>query len=186
MAKISVQSTEIPDLYIIQPTVFEDDRGYFLETYHQETYREIIPRPFVQSNESCSGKGVLRGLHLQLEHPQAKLVRVICGSVYDVAVDLRKHSPTFGRWVGVLLSGENKTQFYIPRGFAHGFVVLEDHTIFTYQCDDYYHPQSESGIRYDDPTLAIPWQDYCPGKQILSAKDRLLPSFEEFKKKNPF
>lgn len=187
MAKIEVIKTKIKDLLIVRPTVFSDARGYFTETFHREEYRlQGIPNRFVQDNESCSSKGVLRGLHFQTKHPQAKLVRVIRGRVYDVAVDLRRDSETFGQWEGILLSGENKTLFYIPEGFAHGFLVLEDETVFSYKCSDYYDPSGEGGIRYDDGSLAIPWNQYYSGEILISEKDKLLPSFEDWKAGNLF
>lgn len=187
MGKFHFQPTRISDLYLIRPTVFEDARGHFMETFNQAEWQQAgLHHDFVQDNESRSTKGVLRGLHFQREHPQGKLVRVLSGKVLDVAVDLRKLSPTFGQWEAVLLSSENKLQFFIPEGFAHGFLVLEDETVFSYKCTDYYHPQSEGGIRYNDPSLSIPWQDYLDGELILSAKDKLLPTFTEFQKNNPF
>ena len=152
--------TEIEGVYIVEPRVFGDSRGYFMETWRQEEFDQNIGHhvEFVQDNESCSSYGVLRGLHYQKgEASQAKLVRVIKGKVLDVAVDVRKSSPTFGRYVMVELSEENKRQFFIPRGFAHGFLVLSDDAIFCYKVDNKYAPQTECSIRFDDPTLAIPW-----------------------------
>ena len=155
---MNVIPTTIPDVLVIQPRVCEDPRGYFIETYSAQRYRDAgIASPFVQDNESCSMKGVLRGLHYQKPPcAQAKLVRVIRGAVLDVAVDIRRSSPTFGKYVTAQLSAENKRQLFIPHGFAHGFLVLEDNTIFSYKCDNYYAPQHECGIRWDDPTINIP------------------------------
>lgn len=154
------KKTEIEGVYIIQPKVFKDNRGYFMETFRQSDFDAGIGRhvEFIQDNESKSSRGVLRGLHYQKgEASQAKLVRVIKGRVVDVAVDIRRSSKTFGRYVMVELSEENKTQFFIPRGFAHGFLVLSDEAIFTYKVDNAYAPQQEAGIRYDDPDIAIEW-----------------------------
>lgn len=168
--------TKIPGVLIIEPKVFEDARGYFCETYNGARYSEAgINARFVQDNESFSMKGVVRGLHWQAApYTQAKLVRVIRGAVWDVAVDIRKGSPTYGQHVSVVLSGENRRQFFIPRGFAHGFIVLEDNTLFSYKCDNLYTPPSERGMRFDDPALGIEW----PKLDIpltLSAKDQKHP-----------
>ncbi len=172
--------TKIEDLFILEPRVFADDRGYFFESYNKKTLDDLIGKEynFVQDNESKSSYGVVRGLHYQLApYSQAKLVRVLQGNVYDVAVDLRKDSPTFGEWVGVELSAENKKQFLIPKGFAHGFSVMSKTAIFTYKCDEYYYPEAESGIIYNDPTLDIDWK--IPEEEIiLSEKDKLLPKME--------
>ena len=158
MGKITVERCEIEGLYVITPTVFKDDRGYFVETYNQNDFKEAgLDMVFVQDNQSKSSKGVLRGLHFQKEHPQGKLVRVLSGEVYDVAVDLRKNSKTFGKYFGVRLSDENKKQFYIPEGFAHGFVVLSDEAVFAYKCTDFYHPNDEGGLIYNDPDIGIDW-----------------------------
>lgn len=158
MGKITVERCEIEGLYVITPTVFKDDRGYFVETYNQNDFKEAgLDMVFVQDNQSKSSKGVLRGLHFQKEHPQGKLVRVLSGEVYDVAVDLRKNSKTFGKYFGVRLSDENKKQFYIPKGFAHGFVVLSDEAVFAYKCTDFYHPNDEGGLIYNDPDIGIDW-----------------------------
>ena len=175
MSKFNFIKTDIPDVQIIEPTVFGDDRGYFMETYQIDEFAAAgIDKPFVQDNQSRSTKGVLRGLHFQKTHPQAKLVRVLSGEVFDVAVDLRRGSETYGRWAGVVLSGENKKQFLIPRGFAHGFLVLSEHAEFTYKCDDFYHPEDEGGLRYDDADIGIVW----PGRDtpILSEKDQNWPA----------
>ncbi|MBX2845307.1 MAG: dTDP-4-dehydrorhamnose 3,5-epimerase [Saprospiraceae bacterium] len=165
--------TKIEGLFIIEPRIFEDERGYFFESFNQQKFEAAIGHSihFVQDNESKSTKGVLRGLHFQKgEHAQAKLVRVTEGEVYDVAVDLRPNSPTYGQWEGVLLTAENKRQFFVPRGFAHGFVVLSETAVFNYKCDNFYHKEAESGIKYDDPTLNIDWK--LPKEAlILSQKD---------------
>lgn len=155
---MTITSTEIEGLLIIDPHVFADDRGYFFETFHHQRYQLPDARDFVQDNEAQSDKGVLRGLHFQTgDYAQGKLVRVVSGAVYDVAVDLRPDSETYAMSFGIVLSGENKKQLWIPRGFAHGYLVLEDDTIFSYKCDNYYHKSSERGIRYDDPDLSISW-----------------------------
>ena len=168
--------TDIPDVKIVVPDVFRDARGYFTETYNEERYVKAgITARFVQDNESCSSRGVLRGLHWQAgKHAQAKLVRVIRGAVWDVAVDIRKGSPTFGRSVSCELTAENCRQFFIPRGFAHGFVVLEDNTLFSYKCDNLYCKESERGLKFDDPALGIRWP--WPGRDyLLSEKDTKHP-----------
>ena len=160
MGKITVETCEIEGLKVITPTVFGDNRGYFMETYNYNDYKEAgIDQIFVQDNQSASKKGVLRGLHFQIHYPQDKLVRVLKGEVYDVAVDLRADSPTFGKWFGVLLTEENKKQFYIPEGFAHGFLVLSDQAEFCYKCTDFYHPDDEGGIAWNDPTINVAWPE---------------------------
>lgn len=172
--------TSIPDVIIIEPKVFGDERGYFIETWSQKDFDELVrPIKFVQDNESKSCYGVLRGLHLQKgENAQNKLVRVLKGRVLDVAVDIRKGSPTFGKHVSVELTGENHRQIFIPRGFAHGFVVLSDEAIFQYKCDNLYAPQSEGAIIWNDPALGIDWQ--IPTSDIiLSEKDKHHPSLSE-------
>ena len=170
--------TGIKDLFIIEPEVFGDNRGYFMESYNKNTFLKLgLDYDFVQDNQSKSKKGVLRGLHFQKKYPQAKLVRVIEGEVFDVAVDLRKNSPTFGKWFGVLLSDENKRMFMIPRGFAHGFVVLSESATFTYKCDEFYHPEDEGGINWNDKEIDIKWPiDFEP---ILSEKDKRHPCLKE-------
>ena len=171
MGKFKFQETEIEGVFIIEPTVFGDDRGYFMETYHEREFREAgIDANFVQDNQSKSRKGVLRGLHYQKQYPQAKLVRVLSGEVFDVAVDVREGSKTYGKWVGVVLTGENKKQMFIPKGLAHGFLVLSETAEFSYKCDDFYHPEDEVGIRWDDPTLAVEWPQTGIAP-ILSQKD---------------
>lgn len=163
--------TEIKGVYIIEPQVFGDNRGYFMETYKESEFKAAgLNYNFVQDNQSASKKGVLRGLHFQKNFPQAKLVRVLNGEVFDVAVDLRKGSETYGKWVGVLLSAENKKQFMIPRGFAHGFVVVSDYAEFAYKCDELYHPEDEGGIAWDDPAIGIKWPEV--GELTLSEKDK--------------
>ena len=160
MGKITVETCPIEGLKVITPTVFGDERGYFMETYNYNDYREAgIDMPFVQDNQSMSTKGVLRGLHFQKHYPQTKLVRAIQGSVFDVAVDLRADSETYGKWYGVLLTAENKKQFLIPKGFAHGFLVLTDTAEFCYKCDDFYHPNDEGGLAWNDPQIGIQWPE---------------------------
>ncbi|MCI9128025.1 MAG: dTDP-4-dehydrorhamnose 3,5-epimerase [Eubacterium sp.] len=160
MGQIKVTKTNIKDLVVIEPTVHGDDRGYFMETYNQNDMKEAgIDVEFVQDNQSMSTKGVLRGLHYQKEFPQAKLVRVIKGEVFDVAVDLRRDSETYGEWFGIRLSEENKKQFYVPAGFAHGFLVLSEEAEFCYKVTDFYHPGDEGGIAWNDPDLGVEWPE---------------------------
>jgi dTDP-4-dehydrorhamnose 3,5-epimerase len=183
MIGVKVIDTKISDLFILEPKVFRDERGYFLESYNKKTLDNLLGKEysFVQDNESKSSYGVIRGLHYQLApFSQAKLVRVLQGKVYDVAVDLRKNSPTFLDWVGVELSAENKKQFLIPKGFAHGFSVLSETAILQYKCDEYYHPEAEAGIIYNDPSLNIDWKIKTENIKI-SPKDLLLPKLEEAK-----
>ena len=181
MGQIKVTKCPIEGLCIIEPAVHGDDRGYFMETYNQKDMEEAgLTMNFVQDNQSMSVKGVLRGLHYQKQYPQGKLVRAIRGEVFDVAVDLRADSETYGKWFGVTLSAENKKQFYIPEGFAHGFLVLSDAAEFTYKCTDFYDPTSEGGIPYDDPAVGVVWPDCgCPHK--TSAKDKQHTPFAEQK-----
>lgn len=169
---MQVISTKIADVKIIQPKVFGDARGFFLETFEENRYREMlnIDLRFVQDNHSRSSKGVLRGLHFQKQNPQGKLVRVVRGEVFDVAVDIRPDSPTYGQWEGVILSEENKTQFWVPPGLAHGFVVLSDIADFEYKCTDYYNPQHEGCLFWNDPQVGINWPVDAP---LLSEKDKL-------------
>ncbi|MDR2398521.1 MAG: dTDP-4-dehydrorhamnose 3,5-epimerase [Spirochaetaceae bacterium] len=168
---------EIDGLYEITPRVFEDARGYFFESYAERDFaRAGLALRFVQDNQSRSLKGVLRGLHFQKQHPQGKLVRVLAGEVFDVAVDLRPQSRTYGRWQGIRLSGEKHNQFYIPPGFAHGFLVLSDTAIFAYKCTDFYYPEDEGGIIWNDPSLGIAWPDLGMAYSV-SAKDQNLPTF---------
>ena len=160
MGQIKVTKLDIEGLCIIEPAVHGDDRGYFMETYNQKDMHEAgLDMVFVQDNQSMSKKGVLRGLHFQKQFPQGKLVRVISGAVFDVAVDLRKNSKTFGKWYGVELTAENKKQFYIPEGFAHGFLVLSDMAEFCYKCTDFYHPGDEGGLAWNDPKIGIKWPE---------------------------
>ena len=176
MSKFKKKETGIEGLYIIEPTVFADNRGFFMETYNKKDFEEIgITTEFVQDNHSKSTKGVLRGLHFQKEFPQAKLVRVIKGEVYDVAVDLRKDSKTYGKYYGVTLTSENKLQFFIPRGFAHGFLVLSDEAEFTYKCDELYHSNDEGGIIWNDKTINIQWPLEKVNEVIQSEKDKNWP-----------
>ena len=174
MGQIKVEKTPIEGLYVIEPTVHQDERGYFVETYNQRDFEEAgLYYTFVQDNQSMSVKGVLRGLHFQKEFPQAKLVRVIRGTVFDVAVDIRKNSPTYGKWYGLELSEDNKKQFLISEGFAHGFVVLSDVAEFCYKVTDFYHPGDEGGIAYNDPDIGIEWP--AAGNLIMSQKDQNWP-----------
>ncbi|MFA0581962.1 dTDP-4-dehydrorhamnose 3,5-epimerase [Vibrio breoganii] len=171
---MKVIETEIPDVKIIEPAVFGDERGFFMETWQQKKFEELVtgkPTLFVQDNHSKSKKGILRGLHFQTENTQGKLVRVVSGEVFDVAVDIRKDSPTFGKWVGVYLSAENKRQLWVPEGFAHGFYVTSEEAEFVYKCTNYYHPTSELGLRWDDVSIGIDWP--LDGTPILSKKDEL-------------
>lgn len=177
---MKIIETELKDCYIIQPTVFEDERGYFYEKFNEKKFHElsgIFPH-FVQDNMSKSSYGVLRGLHLQKgEHAQAKLVSCTEGRVYDVAVDLRENSPSFGKWFGIELSDENKFQLFIPRGFAHGFSVLSPTAIFTYKCDNYYNKESEDGVIWNDTDLNIDWK-LPENEMIISEKDKILPTLK--------
>lgn len=178
--------TSIEGVIIVDVKAYGDSRGYFMETYKRPDFvKGGIGVEFVQDNQSSSVKGVLRGLHFQINHPQSKLVRVVSGKVFDVAVDLRKGSPTFGKWEGVVLSAENKRQFFIPRGFAHGFLVLSETAEFCYKCDDVYHPNDESGLMWNDPAIGIEWpamdgdDAFDASKLILSDKDQRHPGFEQ-------
>lgn len=177
---MTVETTFINDLVIINPTVFEDSRGYFFEAYNQAKFLENgIEYQFIQDNQSFSKRGVIRGLHLQINpFAQAKLVRVLQGEILDVAVDLRKNSPTYGQYSSVVLSAANKKQLMVPHGFAHGFSVLSETASVLYKVDQLYHKESERGIRYDDPTLAIDWQ-LDPNEVIVSEKDLILPNFDQ-------
>ena len=168
---MKVVQTEIPGVLVLEPKIFGDERGFFFESYNQKTLAELagITGTFVQDNHSRSGKNVLRGLHYQIRQPQGKLVRVVAGSVFDVAVDLRNGSPTFGNWVGIELSAENKRMAWIPQGFAHGFLVLSEFAEFLYKTTDFYAPQFERCIRWDDPAIGIRWP--LAGTPVVSAKD---------------
>ncbi len=177
---MTVEKTTLKDCLVLSPKVFYDQRGYFLESFNEKRFKALTGQSinFVQDNQSMSSKGVLRGLHFQIgEHQQAKLVSVTKGSVLDVCVDLRQDSPTFGKNFIIILSEENKKQLFIPKGFAHGFLVLEDDTILNYKCDNYYNKESERGIIYNDPSLNIDW-NISETNIILSDKDKLLPTFE--------
>ena len=179
--KVEKNAGGIEGLCVIEPAVHGDARGYFMETYSQRDMEENgLDMVFVQDNQSCSTKGVLRGLHFQKEFPQGKLVRVIKGSVFDVAVDLREGSPTFGKWYGVLLSEENKKQFFIPEHFAHGFVVLSDEAEFAYKCTDFYHPNDEGGLKWDDPEIGVKWPIPEGMELILSEKDQKWGGLKEY------
>ena len=188
MSNFTFEKTKIDGVFVITPKLFGDHRGYFMETYNEAAFREAgLNYTFVQDNQSSSKKGVLRGVHFQKTFPQAKLVRVLKGEVFDVAVDLRESSKTYGEWVGVKLSEENHQQLMIPRGFAHGFLVLSDYAEFAYKCDEFYHPEDEGGVRFDDPDIAIAWPE-IDSEFILSDKDRVLPTLKEspikFKEEN--
>ena len=173
MGKIKVESCEIEGLKVITPTVFGDERGYFMETYNYNDFKEAgIDVQFVQDNQSMSTRGVLRGLHFQKQFPQGKLVRVVRGKVFDVAVDLRSDSKTYGKWFGVELSAENMKQFYIPEGFAHGFLVLSDEAEFCYKCTDFYHPGDEGGLAWNDSEIGVEWPLEEGVDLIISEKDQ--------------
>ncbi|MBI4791971.1 MAG: dTDP-4-dehydrorhamnose 3,5-epimerase [Deltaproteobacteria bacterium] len=174
---MNVIETELTGVILLEPLVFEDSRGFFMETFQRKRYEKAgIPVDFVQDNLSFSTKNTLRGLHYQHPHGQAKLIQVVHGAVYDVAVDIRLGSPTFGRWAGAELSADNKRQIFIPAGFAHGFVVLSETASFVYKCSDYYFPDCEGGINHADPALAIRWPG---GDHLLSEKDRRFPSLQD-------
>ena len=180
VGKFNFTQIRLEGALVIEPLVFEDERGYFMETYNMREFEEAgLKVKFVQDNESKSKKGVLRGLHFQYKKPQGKLVRVIKGKIFDVAVDLRKDSPTYGEWEAVILSEENKRQFYIPEGFAHGFLVLSDYAIVNYKCTNLYHPEYEGGIRWDDPSLSIKWPINQVDGIILSEKDKSWKTLKE-------
>mgnify|MGYP000703946898 FL=1 len=182
MGKIKVDTCEIEGLKIITPSVFGDSRGYFMETYQYNDFKEAgIGQVFVQDNQSSSRRGVLRGLHFQIDYPQDKLVRVIRGEVFDVAVDLRKGSPTFGKWHGEILTEENKKQFFIPKNFAHGFLVLSETAEFCYKCSDFYHANDEGGIYYADPEIGIEWPIPEGLELIMSDKDTKWAGFSAYK-----
>lgn len=177
MGSFTFGPTRLDGVYVIDVRIHGDDRGYFMETYQESDFRAAgLNYTFVQDNQSASRRGVLRGLHFQKEHPQAKLVRVLQGEVFDVAVDLRRNSRTYGQWIGTILSGENRRQMLIPRGFAHGYLVLSDTAEFAYKCDDLYHPEDEGGILWNDPDIGIEWPRIGP--LILSEKDRKLPTLK--------
>jgi dTDP-4-dehydrorhamnose 3,5-epimerase len=173
LSPVNIINTELPGVSIVEPKVFGDARGFFLESYNAERYHAAgITTDFIQDNHSFSGRGVLRGMHYQVRRPQAKLVSVIAGEVFDVAVDVRENSPTFGKWVGVTLSGDNHRQLFVPAGFAHGFCVVSETAHFVYKCSDYYDPEGEGGFHFSDPAVGIVW----PLKDLqVSDKDRALP-----------
>ncbi|SHK24049.1 dTDP-4-dehydrorhamnose 3,5-epimerase [Tepidibacter formicigenes] len=180
MGNFKFIETSIKDLYIIEPKVFGDNRGYFMESYNKKDFHEAgLTMDFVQDNESKSKKGVLRGLHFQTKHTQGKLVRVTKGKVFDVAVDLRKGSPTYGKWEGVILTEENKRQFYVPEGFAHGFLVLSDEAVFNYKCTDYYAPEYDAGVLWNDSDIGIDWPLDDIEEVILSDKDKKQKRLKE-------
>ncbi|HGS4462715.1 TPA: dTDP-4-dehydrorhamnose 3,5-epimerase [Vibrio metschnikovii] len=172
---MKIINTSIPDIKIIEPQIFGDERGFFMETWNQQKFEQQVtqqPTYFVQDNHSKSKQGILRGLHYQVENTQGKLVRVISGEVFDVAVDIRKNSPTFGQWVGTYLTAENKRQLWVPAGFAHGFYVTSPEAEFVYKCTDYYNPSAERAIIWNDPDLAITWP-LLGGEPLLSEKDKM-------------
>ena len=180
MSKITVTKCDIEGLYIIEPKVFPDSRGYFMETYNEKDFAEEgLNMKFVQDNQSMSTKGVLRGLHFQKEYPQGKLVRCLRGRVFDVAVDVRTSSPTYGKWFGVELTAENKKQFYISEGFAHGFLVLSDEAEFAYKVTDFYHPGDEGGILWNDSEIGVDWPIEEGMEILLSDKDKIQPLFKD-------
>lgn len=180
MGNFNFIKTKIRDLYIIEPKLFGDNRGYFMESYNKKDFFDAgLTMEFVQDNESRSKKGVLRGLHFQTNHTQGKLVRVTDGAVYDVAVDLRKGSPTYGQWEGVLLTSENKKQFYVPEGFAHGFLVLSDYATFNYKCTDFYAPEYDGGVLWNDPDIGIEWPLEGIEEVLLSEKDKNQKTLKE-------
>lgn len=176
---MQIQTTAIPDVLIFEPKVFGDDRGFFFESFNERRFTELtgVTASFVQDNHSKSAKNVLRGLHYQIQQPQGKLVRVVAGEVFDVAVDIRKSSPTFGRWVGVTLSAENKRQLWIPAGFAHGFLVTSESAEFLYKTTDYWAPEFERGILWNDPAIGIEWP--IAGQPLLSGKDQAAKALAE-------
>jgi len=179
---MKVSSTSLPDVLIIEPQVFEDTRGFFMETYHQKRYEQFnIDCAFVQDNFSHSTHGILRGLHYQLQYPQAKLVQAIHGSIFDVAVDIRQGSPTFGKWVGAHISDKNRRQIFVPKGFAHGFCVLSKTADILYKCTDFYAPDDEEGILWSDPGIDIDWPVTDP---LLSDKDSKYPCLKDVPREN--
>jgi len=182
MGKFQKITTKLNGVFLLQPTVFKDDRGFFLEAYNKADFSEMgITEEFVQDNHSCSARGVLRGLHFQTRYAQGKLIRVLGGTIYDVAVDIRKNSPTFGEWIGINLSSAMHRMIYIPAGFAHGFLSLEDHTEVLYKTTESYHPEYDAGIRWNDPEIGIKWpfEEYRIERPFLSEKDMALPLLSE-------
>ena len=187
MGKFKFIETGIEGLFVIEPAVFGDNRGYFMETYNQNDFqKEGLDIKFVQDNQSSSLKGVLRGLHFQYNYPQGKLVRILKGEVFDVAVDLRKNSPTYKKWYGLILSEENKKMLYVPEGFAHGFVVLSNMAEFTYKCTNFYHPEDEGGFIWNDPEIGIEWPLDDIKNPILSGKDEKLPALSQIEERIKF
>ena len=186
MGKIKVTPCDIKGLYVIEPTVFKDERGYFMETYNQNDFHEAgLDMVFVQDNQSMSVKGVLRGLHYQKQYPQGKLVRAVRGTVFDVAVDLRTGSETYGKWFGVVLSAENKKQFFVPKNFAHGFIVLSEEAEFCYKVTDFYHPNDEGGILWNDAEVGVEWpmpEGMTKEDLIISEKDHKWGGIKDLKK----
>ncbi|ALU36997.1 dTDP-4-dehydrorhamnose 3,5-epimerase [Clostridium coskatii] len=182
IGKFNFVKTEIEGVYIIETGIFGDNRGYFMETYNYSDFKAVgLDMVFVQDNQSKSKKGVLRGLHFQKNYSQGKLVRVVKGKVFDVAVDLRDGSSTYGKWIGVTLSEENRKQFYIPKGFAHGFLVISDEAEFCYKCTEFYHPEDEGGIIWNDPDINIKWPLEGIDNIIFSERDKLWPTLKECK-----
>ena len=180
MGQFKFTNTKIEGMFLVEPAVFEDNRGYFMETYNENDFKDAgYDLTFVQDNQSKSSKGVLRGLHLQVDYPQGKLVRVIKGEVFDVGVDLRKDSDTYGEWFGAIFSDENKKQLFIPEGFAHGFLVLSDEAEFVYKCTEFYHGDDEGGIKWDDPDIGIDWPLDDIDEIILSDKDKEWKTLKE-------
>ncbi len=185
--KFNKTDTSLPGLCVIEPSVFGDARGFFMESFSQRDFTTLgiiaASDHFVQDNHSRSRRGVLRGLHFQHPHPQGKLIRVIAGSVYDVAVDLRRASPTYGQWHGIELSAANRLMFYVPPGFAHGFLTLEDDTEFLYKCTDYYHPEADGGVRWNDPAIGVDWRlphyGFRADELVMSDKDLVQPLLSE-------
>lgn len=184
MGKITVETCDIEGLKVITPAVYGDERGYFMETYNYKDFKEVgLDVEFVQDNQSSSKRGVLRGLHFQINFPQDKLVRVVSGEVFDVAIDLREGSSTYGQWFGVNLSAENKKQFFIPKNFAHGFLVLSETAEFAYKCTDFYHPNDEGGLAYNDAAIGIEWPIPEGMELIISEKDQKWGNLTDLKKK---
>lgn len=182
MGKFKFTDTEIEGIFLVEPAIFPDNRGYFMETYNEADFKDAgHDLTFVQDNQSKSTKGVLRGLHFQIKYPQGKLVRVIKGEVFDVGVDLREGSKTYGKWFGAVLSDENRKQLFIPKGFAHGFLVLSDEAEFVYKCTEFYHGEDEGGIKWNDESIGIDWPIDGIDKIILSEKDEKWLSLEETK-----
>jgi dTDP-4-dehydrorhamnose 3,5-epimerase len=180
MSEMKVTPTTIPDVLLLEPAVFGDHRGFFMETFRQSFFEQLIPGlEFVQDNHSKSAQGILRGLHYQLRKPQGKLVRVVAGEIFDVAVDMRELSPTFGQWAGAVLSAENRHQLWVPPGFAHGFYVLSESAEMVYKCTDYYAPDDEYSLAWNDPAVAIAWPLVAGAAPVLSAKDQHALSFAE-------